>query len=169
MDVYLSAVTMLEQLGYGSEELVKRCGDFQTMEVVFATVDKTKEYLKEVLEAAINLREAVSKQKYNTLLADAKSYIEKNYDNESISLNTVAASVNLSPSHFSTIFSQEMGQTFIEFLTQVRMEKAKELLRTSSMKTTEIAFAVGYKDSHYFSYLFKKTQKCTPREFRSQV
>lgn len=169
MDVYLSAVTMLEQLGYGSEELVKRCGDFQTMEAVFATVDKTKEYLKEVLEAAINLREAVSKQKYNTLLADAKSYIEKNYDNESISLNTVAASVNLSPSHFSTIFSQEMGQTFIEFLTQVRMEKAKELLRTSSMKTTEIAFAVGYKDSHYFSYLFKKTQKCTPREFRSQV
>ena len=84
-------------------------------------------------------------------------------------MNTVAASVNLSPSHFSTIFSQEMGQTFIEFLTQVRMEKAKELLRTSSMKTTEIAFAVGYKDSHYFSYLFKKTQKCTPREFRSQV
>ena len=75
MDVYLSAVTMLEQLGYGSEELVKRCGDFQTMEVVFATVDKTKEYLKEVLEAAINLREAVSKQKYNTLLADANPYI----------------------------------------------------------------------------------------------
>ena len=78
----------------------------------------------------------------------------------------MAASVNLSPNHFSTIFSQETGQTFIEYLTGVRMEHAKELLRSTSMKTAEIAFAVGYKDPHYFSYLFKKTQECTSREFR---
>jgi len=49
------------------------------------------------------------------------------------------------------------------------MEKAKELLRGSSMKMSEIAYAVGYKDAHYFSYLFKKTQECTPREYRSQA
>lgn len=79
----------------------------------------------------------------------------------------MAASVNLSPNHFSTIFSQEMGQTFIEYLTSVRMEKAKGLLRSTSMKTSEIAYAVGYKDPHYFSYLFKKTQECTPREYRA--
>ena len=76
--------------------------------------------------------------------------------------------MNLSPNYFSTIFSQEMGQTFIEYLTYVRMKKAKELLRSSTMKTSEIAYAVGYKDAHYFSYLFKKTQKCTPRDFKSQ-
>ena len=113
--------------------------------------------------------EAFSKQKYSQLLKEAKNYIEQNYGNDEISLNTAAASVNLSPNHFSTIFSQEMGKTFIEFLTDVRMGRAKELLRSSAMKTAEIAYAVGYKDSHYFSYLFKKTQKCTPREFRSQV
>src|SRR5699024_8360431 len=113
-------------------------------------------YLKKVLETAIELREGLSRQKYSSLLKDARSYIEENYDNEDISLNTVAASVNLSPNHFSTIFSQETGRTFIEYLTYVRMEKAKELLRGTSMKTAEIAFAVGYKDPHYFSYLFKK-------------
>ena len=77
--------------------------------------------------------------------------------------------MNLSPNHFSTIFNQETGQTFIEFLTEVRMERAKELLRSTSMKMSEIAFAVGYKDAHYFSYLFKKTQDCTPREYRSRA
>ena len=137
------------------------------MTSVFSTVEQTKEYLTRVLEAALELREAVSQKKYSSLLKDAKAFIKKNYDNEEISLNMTAASVNLSPNHFSTIFSQETGQTFIEYLTAVRMEKARELLRGTSMKTAEIAFAVGYKDPHYFSYLFKKTQECTPREFRA--
>ena len=53
--------------------------------------------------------------------------------------------------------------------TEIGHMKEKDLLRTTSMKTAEIAFAVGYKDSHYFSYLFKKTQECTPREFRARV
>lgn len=169
MDIYFAAVAMLEQMEYGSEALVERCGDLQVMTEVLATVEQTKDYLGNVFEAVIELRETVSRKKYSSLLKDAKSFIERNFDNEDISLNTVAASVNLSPNHFSTIFSQEMGQTFIEFLTFVRMEKAKELLRGTSMKTAEIAFAVGYKDPHYFSYLFKKTQDLTPREFRSRA
>ena len=81
----------------------------------------------------------------------------------------MAANVNLSPNHFSTVFSQEMGQTFVEYLTMQRMNRAKELLRGTNMKTAEIAYAVGYRDAHYFSYLFKKTQDCTPREFRNQA
>lgn len=169
MDMYFATVTMLEHIGYESKELVDRCGDLQTMAAVLSAVEQTKEYLKKVFETAIDLREMMSQRKYSSLLKDARTYIEQNFDNEEISLNTVAASVNLSPNHFSTIFSQEMGQTFIEFLTSVRMGKAKELLRSSSMKTAEIAYAVGYKDAHYFSYLFKKTQECTPREFRSRA
>lgn len=169
MDMYLAAASMLGQIGYESSELVERCGDFQTMATVFTSVEQTKDYLKNVFETAIELREMVARKKYSTLLKDARTYIEQNYDHEEISLNMVAASVNLSPNHFSTIFSQETGQTFIEFLTYVRMEKAKELLRSTSMKTAEIAYAVGYKDAHYFSYLFKKTQECTPREFRARA
>lgn len=169
MDMYFAAVSVLEKLGYGTEELVERCGDFQKMTSELSTVEQTKEYLGKVFETVIELREKTSSQKYRTLLQDAGRYIEQHYDNENISLNTVAASVNLSPNHFSTIFSQEMGQTFIEYLTSVRMEKAKQLLRSTSMKTSEIAYAVGYKDPHYFSYLFKKTQECTPREFRAKA
>ncbi len=169
MDAYLTAVSVLESIGYDSDEFVARCGDFKDMESVFMTVEHTKKYLIHLIETTIDLREAVSKGTYSSLLKAARSYIEQNFDNEEISLNTVASTVNLSPNYFSTVFSQEMGMTFIEYLTRVRMDKAKELLRSSSMKTSEVAYAVGYKDSHYFSYLFKKTQHCTPREFKSQI
>lgn len=166
MDTYFAAVALLEELGYEAKVLVDRCGDIQEMTSVFVSAESDREHLRDILEAAIDLREAASRKKYSALLEEAKNYIEHHYVDEDISLNSTAASVNLSANHFSRIFSQEMGQTFVEYLTSVRMERAKELLRTTSMKSAEIAYAVGYKDAHYFSYLFKKTQKVTPREFR---
>ena len=74
--------------------------------------------------------------------------------------------MDLSPNYLSAVFSQEMGTTFVEYLTARRMEKARELLQHSDLRSGEIAAAVGYKDSHYFSFLFKKTQGCTPRDYR---
>lgn len=169
MDMYMAAVGMLEQIGYSSKELVEECGEFDAMANGFEDINQTKKYLIKVFTIAIGIREEASQKKYVTLLQEAVDYIKENYDNEEISLNTVAASVKISPNHFSTIFSQQMKQTFIEFLTSVRMEKAKELLRSSTMRTSEIANNVGYKDPHYFSYIFKKTQECTPREFRNKA
>lgn len=85
---------------------------------------------------------------------------------EDLSLNKAAHVANVSANHFSAIFSQNMGQTFIEYLTELRMNKAKELLRCTSKRSSEIAGEVGYKDAHYFSYLFKKAQGMTPSEYR---
>jgi two-component system response regulator YesN len=168
MDMYMAAVGMLEQLGYQSSDLADRCGDYEAMANVFVDVEDIKRYLKYVFETSIDMREEVSRKKYTKLLGEAVQFIYDNYDNEDISLNAVASNANMSPNHFSTIFSQEMNQTFIEFLTSVRMEKAKELLRSTNMRTAEVANAVGYRDAHYFSYLFKKTQDCTPREYKAE-
>ena len=169
MDLYITAVGVLEQLGYGSSELVERCGDFQQMAGVFESAKQMGEYLEKVFETVIELRERAASKRYSSLLEKAVAYIQENFCSPDISLNSVAASVNLSPNHFSTVFSQEMGQTFVEYLTAQRMGKARELLRGTNMKTAEIAYAVGYKDPHYFSYLFKKTQNCTPREFKGKA
>ena len=86
-----------------------------------------------------------------------------------LSLNEVAAQVNLSAGHFSTVFSQETGQTFKEYLTELRIKKAKELLRTTTLKAFEICDQVGYNDPHYFSHVFHKHTGLTPIEYRLQV
>ena len=86
-----------------------------------------------------------------------------------LSRHRVAAEVGFSPNHFSTIFSQETGQTFVEYLTEVRLEAAKELLTNSDARMSDIAFDVGYQEPHYFSYLFKKHVGVSPREYRSRV
>lgn len=166
MDIYIITIGFVQKMGYKKQELVSFYGDEQELMKVFGSVEDTKDYLRKLLETTIDLREKAALGKYDRILKQAQEYIEENYSQFDISLNTVAASVNLSPNHFSTIFSQELGETFIEYLTRVRMEKAKELLRTTSKKSTEISYEVGYKDAHYFSNLFKKTQNCTPREYR---
>jgi len=74
----------------------------------------------------------------------------------------------MSNSRFSTVFSQQNGQTFTEYLIYLRIGKAKEMLRQTDMKTSQIARETGYNDAHYFSYIFKKNTGMTPSEYRSQ-
>ncbi len=167
MDIYIITMSFSQKMGYKKQELAALYGDEQEFMKVFSSIEDTKAYLQKLLEKAIDLREKAQPRKYDTLLKQAQDYIEAHYHEYDISLNSVAASVNLSPNHFSAIFSQELGETFIEYLTKIRMEKAKELLRTTSKKSTEIAYEVGYKDAHYFGSLFKKTQNCTPKEYRA--
>ena len=132
------------------------------------SIEELRNYLIGFLTETIDLRDDVSGRKYTDLIEAAKKEIDENYMSDEISLNTVSVRVGMSPSYFSAVFSRETGMTFVEYLTEVRMNKAKEYLMCSSMKMTEIAFEVGYRDPHYFSYIFKKTQGCTPKEYRAR-
>jgi two-component system response regulator YesN len=100
------------------------------------------------------------------LLNQAVEFIDMHYSEETISLDRVARKVNVSPNYFSAIFSQEIGQTFIEYITGKRIDEARRMLRQTDRRSSEIAFAVGYKDPHYFSFVFKKVSGCTPSEYR---
>lgn len=166
MDMYFGTVAFIEELGYSSNDIIENCGEARGVAGELVTVESTKQYLERVLAKALELRDSITMKKYGNLIDDAIAYMKENFAREDISLNSVAASVNMSPSYFSSIFSQEMGKTFIEYLTNIRMEKAKELLMCTNMKTSEIGFEVGYKEPHYFSYIFKKTQECSPKDFR---
>lgn len=168
MDIYLAMARFAKEIGGDSSGIDRECGDINSFLGSSRNVDETKDYLERYLMKVLELRDSTSAKKYSRLLHNALGYIDENFANEDMSLNTVASYVNISPNHFSTIFSQEMGQTFIEYLIGKRMEKARQLLMTTDMRSSEIAYAVGYRDPHYFSYTFKKTQGMTAREFRSR-
>ena len=95
----------------------------------------------------------------------AIDYIQKNYMDPDLSLNSICSYLNISTSYFSTIFKEETGETFTEVLIRTRMEKAKELLENTTMKNYEIAEKVGFSDPHYFGISFKKMTGCTPTEY----
>lgn len=121
-----------------------------------------------VLQEAVRLREKHASHRYRGVLTQAAAFIDGNFSDEKLSLNQVAREVNVSPNYLSAVFSQEMGCTFVEYVTSRRMDRARELLRSTRLRSGEVAAAVGYKDPHYFSFLFKKTQGCTPREYRAE-
>ena len=102
-------------------------------------------------------------------VAKARSYIDAHYADPDISLSQVAAQVLLSPTYFSVVFGREVGATFIEYLTSVRIRKAIELLRSTSLTSSEIAYRIGYENPRYFYSVFRKVVGQPPNEFRHGV
>ncbi len=124
--------------------------------------------VKEILESAIAFRDRQSATSYGMVVRRAQAYLNDQYQNPAIGLKDVAGHVALSNNHFCTVFSQEMGVTFTEYLTGLRLNRAKELLRLTALRSSDIAYQVGYNDPHYFSYLFKKNTGMTPRDYRRE-
>ncbi len=162
MDAYFCVVDFLESLQCQRGEI--EAPDAQS--AVLQSQENAMQYIVEIMEKAIEFREKTASNRYGDVVDEVMRYIEENYAEEELSLNLLASHVNFSPNHLSMIFSQQTGQTFIKYLTDFRMSKAKELLRCTGKRSSVIATEVGYKDSHYFSYLFKKTQGMTPTQYR---
>ena len=166
LNLHFCMSSFVMRLGYDKSEIEEYlktiCGEQLKSE------EELQEIIGRILRKGIKLREESSKGRNQSVIRTALSYMEENFADDSVTLNRVAQVANVSANHFSAMFSQEMGQTFIEYLTQLRMTKAKELLCCTDKRSGEIALEVGYKDPHYFSFLFKKTQGCTPSEYRSR-
>ena len=135
-----------------------------------------KEYLSEVSEELITTFRHVSKNlhvredsKYQELGMLAMDYIEKNYGDPTVSLNAVCEYLAVSPSYLSNVVKGYTGGTFIEALTKKRIEKAKNLIETTSYKNYQIAHLVGYSDPYYFSKAFKKMTGMSPTEYARKV
>ncbi|MEG2073666.1 MAG: response regulator [Angelakisella sp.] len=117
------------------------------------------------------INEGMNAERYSTgrkLVQQAQSYIRENYSNPELSLEMLCKQLHVSPAYLSTLFKQETGESYVNYLTQLRLAKAVELLRDTDEKTYVIASKVGYTEPNYFGYVFKKTYGVSPSKFRSQ-
>jgi two-component system, response regulator YesN len=131
-----------------------------------------------IYDLQINLKTAFSviasyfskkyNQKNNKIISKIKEIIEQKFK-DSIGVTTISEEVFLSPNYISLIFKQETGETITEYITKVRMEKAKELLKSSDLKILEVAQNVGFENPHYFSTVFKKYTGIHAQKYRTNT
>ena len=166
LDIFIS-VMAFEQRTQGDGSRPDDRKEFREAIYTIRTREEARLYMETLLGEALYIRDHSETGRYSNIISRSKEIISLNYMKK-LSLDSVAEQVGMSPSYFSFIFSKETGQTFVAYLTDVRIEKAKELLESSSMKTSEIGFEVGYKEPHYFCSVFKKSVGCSPKEYRSR-
>ena len=143
-----------------TEHLMKTIGKYETITSMF-------EQLKTFVVELTNAMEDKGDDHTKRIIGKALAYIRQNYASH-ISLADVASHVNVHPVYLSRLFRQELNQTFIYKLKEVRIEKAKSLLKDIDLKVYEISTAVGYKKPRYFSEIFKEITGLTPLEYREK-
>ncbi|SHI48033.1 response regulator transcription factor [Pseudobutyrivibrio xylanivorans] len=100
------------------------------------------------------------------LVEKAKVYIAEHYNECDLSVDKLSSYLNVTPNYFSTLFRKKTGLTFVSYLTNLRMEKAKWLLDNTDEKAYIIAGLIGYDEPNYFSYVFKKAYGISPSKYR---
>ncbi len=165
MDTYFAVAGFVEEMGHNRNEIE----EFNVLEGKVDSVEGTAKYLCGIIDKALEIRNTNANKKYNDVVERIMEYIDEHYGDEELSLNFLASHFNFSPNHLSMMFNKQMGVSFIKYLTDYRMNKAKELLRCTNKRSVDISLEVGYKDPHYFSYCFKKYQGITPTQYRNKA
>lgn len=121
-----------------------------------------------IRKIAVRFPEKTSDESKDTahLILMTKSFIEAHYQ-EPLSLEQLASHFYISPSYLSRVFKRETGENISTFIQTIRIEQAKTLLKTTSLKSYEIADRVGIQDPVYFSRIFKKITGCKPKDYRN--
>ncbi len=168
VDILLAAMRVIRENGGDPAEIIPEAVQQQSGALrTFTGQGEMVDSARQILLKAIQFRDSQTMSRYGSIIRSACAYIDQHYANPDMTLSDVAKHVALSNNHFCTVFSQEMGSTFIEYLTTLRMKKARELLKSTDKRSSEVAAAIGYNDPHYFSYIFKKNIGMNPREYRN--
>lgn len=164
--IILSAFSEFEYaqkaIGYGVKGYLLKPLDEEKLEIM------VKESITEITlhRSMISVENNISTIDKSRYIRKAKEYIYTHY-NENINLNAICSFSGISKNYFCNLFKIETGLSIWDYLTEYRMEKAKEFIINSDMKNYEIAYKVGYENPSYFSKIFKKHAGISPSDFRS--
>jgi two-component system response regulator YesN len=165
-DIIVAASKIVEELKGDIKQIIPFSLNQYEIKEIINSREIFYEKIRSLFNAVIEFRDSQTEGRYRSVILKARKYIDLNYKDQDISLHTVASYVGISPNHLSTVFSQETGENFIEYLTRVRLERAKQLLVSTTMKSADIAWEAGFSDPHYFSFIFKKHTGLSPREWK---
>lgn len=153
----------------GEKDAAERLSEKYNVFVASGHYDSFRDTAGKLLEEIMEARpQKLGQDRYGHVISLAEEYVRENFCDPNISLMSVAAHVGMSSAHFSTVFSQHEGKTFISYLTSLRIERAKELLASTNMRLADIALEIGYNEPNYFSHVFRKSEGMTPKDYRSE-
>lgn len=161
-----TVIQMIQQYDLNLEEIMG--GELEYVSVI-DRLQKREEFGEWLLKTALKMNQAINQERDITtrqVIQEAKQYIMDNYQNPDLSVEMICRHLHMSPAYFSTMFKKETGQAYIAYLTEIRLNKAVELLNKTDDKTYVIASKVGYQEQNYFSYVFKKKFGVSPTKFR---
>lgn len=167
MEIISILMRLVRSMELDSNAIFPGEGNFFSIMSKLRTKEEIKEWLTDVslkIGEVLSLKHSSSK---NDLIEKAKEYIQTHYADEELNADKLCNYLHISTNYFSTLFKKETKLTFTNYLTQIRIEKAKKLLRTTDMKAFDIGNKVGYTEGHYFSYVFKKATGIAPTEYRN--
>jgi|GEM_PF-843388 Response regulator containing CheY-like receiver domain and AraC-type DNA-binding domain len=172
--IFMKVIEMILNLSVRLGEKGIEFNDVNNMEIDYTVknllLNGTREELKNrILEfyrdISRNINALEDRHSTDLIIENAKNYIHQNYDKK-VSRKELSDFVFTSQSYFFNLFKKKTGQSFIEYITMVRINKAKELLTRSEYKVYEVAEMVGYDDFRHFSKVFKKMENISPTEYR---
>lgn len=165
VEILFSITKHLNEIGEDASSVFGKEVDFYEKISKFETRDEINVWLRNITDWVLNYIKEKRDLKISRAVIRAIEYIRANYSNEDLSLGMVSEFVGLSENRFSTLFAKETNKTFVEYLTTKRIEKAKDLLSSTSLKVYEIAEKVGYSNAEYFSRIFKKITGKSPNSY----
>jgi two-component system response regulator YesN len=168
LEILLTSAKFISDLHGTVSQVLPEMQQVERLIANLGTADQIENEIRSMLTATLTFRDSQVENHQAVRIHQARIYMDEHFSDPDLSLNQVASQVNLSPSHFSALFSHTMGETYRNYLTRLRVERAKELLRTTHLLCSEIAYQCGYNDPHYFSYIFKKNTGVSPQKFRIQ-
>jgi len=168
LDVFLTITQFVSDLSAGTEPGTPEIQEIEEILQRGTTSEQIRAELKQMISSALVFRDNQANYQRTMTIQRAKAYVDAHFDDPDLQMSHVARKFNLSPNHFSTVFSQQIGEPFRDYLTNLRISRAKELLRTTDLTCAQVAYQSGYNDAHYFSTFFKKKTGFAPLQFRKR-